>query len=193
CNNSKIDSLDVISKIVCAICKKCLISVNHVECLVNYVNDKKSRGRKHRANVSKSETQKAYRPKVSKSKNVGTRESLATPKPRKPRFLLRWSPTGQLFDSAGKLVAPSVNPRVKLTALMVIQICLWCIDSGCSKHMTGNLKLLINFVWKFMGTVRFGNDHVAAILGFGDLQQGNILITRVYFIEGLGHNLFSVG
>nr|GFA20286.1 integrase, catalytic region, zinc finger, CCHC-type, peptidase aspartic, catalytic [Tanacetum cinerariifolium] len=34
---------------------------------------------------------------------------------------------------------------------------------GCSKHMTGNLKLLINFVWKFMGTVRFGNDHVVAI------------------------------
>nr|GFC69607.1 retrovirus-related Pol polyprotein from transposon TNT 1-94 [Tanacetum cinerariifolium] len=66
-------------------------------------------------------------------------------------------------------------------------------SSGCSKHMTGNLKLLINFVWKFMETVRFGNDHVAAILGFGDLQWGNILITRVYFIEGLGHNLFSVG
>nr|GEY14993.1 retrovirus-related Pol polyprotein from transposon TNT 1-94 [Tanacetum cinerariifolium] len=75
----------------------------------------------------------------------------------------------------------------------VIQICLWCIDSGCSKHMTGNLKLLINFFWKFMGTVRFKNDHVAAILGFGDLQWGNILITRVYFVEGLGHNLFSVG
>nr|GEU56975.1 retrovirus-related Pol polyprotein from transposon TNT 1-94 [Tanacetum cinerariifolium] len=74
----------------------------------------------------------------------------------------------------------------------VIQICLWCVDSGCSKHMPGNLKLLINFVWKFMGTVRFGNDHVAVILGFSDLQWGNILITRVYFIEGLGHNLFSV-
>nr|GEV83424.1 integrase, catalytic region, zinc finger, CCHC-type, peptidase aspartic, catalytic [Tanacetum cinerariifolium] len=44
-----------------------------------------------------------------------------------------------------------------------------------------------------MGTVRFGNDHVAAILGFGDLQWRNILITRVYFAEGLGHNLFSVG
>nr|GFB47820.1 retrovirus-related Pol polyprotein from transposon TNT 1-94 [Tanacetum cinerariifolium] len=59
--------------------------------------------------------------------------------------------------------------------------------------MTENLKLLINFVWKFMGTVRFGNDHVAAILGFGDLQWGNILITMVYFTEGLGHNLFLVG
>nr|GEX51916.1 retrovirus-related Pol polyprotein from transposon TNT 1-94 [Tanacetum cinerariifolium] len=78
-----------------------------------------------------------------------------------------------------------------LSSKGVIQICLWCVDSGCSKHMTRNLKLLINFVWKFMGTVRFGNDHVAAILGFGDLQWGNILITRVYFIEGLGHNLFS--
>nr|GEX18447.1 retrovirus-related Pol polyprotein from transposon TNT 1-94 [Tanacetum cinerariifolium] len=75
----------------------------------------------------------------------------------------------------------------------VIHICLWCIDSGCSKHMTGNLKLLINFVWKFIGTVRFRNDHVAAILGFGDLQWGNVLITRVYFVKGLGHNLFSVG
>nr|GFB07677.1 retrovirus-related Pol polyprotein from transposon TNT 1-94 [Tanacetum cinerariifolium] len=59
--------------------------------------------------------------------------------------------------------------------------------------MTGNLKLLINFIWKFMGTVCFGNDHVDAILGFSDLQCGNILITRVYFVEGLGHNLFSVG
>nr|GFA72688.1 retrovirus-related Pol polyprotein from transposon TNT 1-94 [Tanacetum cinerariifolium] len=59
--------------------------------------------------------------------------------------------------------------------------------------MTGNLKLLINFVWKFIGTVRFGNDHVAAIMGFGDLQWGNILITRVYFVERLGHNLFLVG
>ncbi|GKB70287.1 hypothetical protein Tco_0931699 [Tanacetum coccineum] len=46
---------------------------------------------------------------------------------------------------------------------------------------------------KFMGTVRFGNDHIAAVLGYGDLQWGNILITRVYFIEGLGHILFSVG
>nr|GFA83612.1 retrovirus-related Pol polyprotein from transposon TNT 1-94 [Tanacetum cinerariifolium] len=37
------------------------------------------------------------------------------------------------------------------------------------------------------------NDHIAAIMGFGDLQWGNILITRVYFVKGLGHNLFSVG
>nr|GFA09095.1 retrovirus-related Pol polyprotein from transposon TNT 1-94 [Tanacetum cinerariifolium] len=134
--------------------------------------------KKQKAKVFVKEIQKKYQPKVKKPKQVGILERIATPKPRKPRFLLRWSPTGRLFDQDGKLV---------------IQICLWCVDSGCSKHMTGNLKLLINFVWKFMGTVRFENDHVAAILGFGDLQWGNILITGVYFVEGLGHNLFSVG
>nr|GFB35716.1 integrase, catalytic region, zinc finger, CCHC-type, peptidase aspartic, catalytic [Tanacetum cinerariifolium] len=85
------------------------------------------------------------------------------------------------------------QPRRNTKNDKVIQICLWCVDSGYSKHMIGNLKLFINFVWKFMGTVRFGNDHVAAILGFGDLQWGNIPISRVYFVEGLGHNLFSVG
>nr|GEU66971.1 retrovirus-related Pol polyprotein from transposon TNT 1-94 [Tanacetum cinerariifolium] len=46
---------------------------------------------------------------------------------------------------------------------------------------------------KFLGTVRFGNDHIAAILGYGDLKWGNITITRVYFVKGLGHNLFLVG
>nr|GEY10115.1 integrase, catalytic region, zinc finger, CCHC-type, peptidase aspartic, catalytic [Tanacetum cinerariifolium] len=58
--------------------------------------------------------------------------------------------------------------------------------------MSGNIKLLINFVGKFLGTVRFGNDHIAAILGCGDLKWGNITITRVYFVEGLGHSLVSV-
>nr|GEX02676.1 integrase, catalytic region, zinc finger, CCHC-type, peptidase aspartic, catalytic [Tanacetum cinerariifolium] len=150
CNNIKIDSQEVISNVACAMCSKCLISVNHDKCLCKYVNDKKSCGKNQKAKDSVKEIQKKYQPKIAKPKKVGTSESLATPKPRKPRFILRWSPTG-------------------------------------------NLKLLINFVWKFMGTVRFRNDHVAAILGFGDLQWGNILITRVYFVEGLGHNLFSVG
>nr|GFC46574.1 hypothetical protein [Tanacetum cinerariifolium] len=73
----------------------------------NLLLSKNNEHMKNKANVSKNETQKEYRPKVSKSKNVGTRKSLATPKPKKPRFLLRWSPTGKMFDQDGKLVAPS--------------------------------------------------------------------------------------
>ncbi|GJZ64261.1 hypothetical protein Tco_0620682 [Tanacetum coccineum] len=75
----------------------------------------------------------------------------------------------------------------------VVQIFLWIVDSGCSKHMTGDRSLLKNFIEKFMGTVRFGNDHFAAITGYGDYVQGNIMICHVYYVEGLGHNLFSVG
>nr|GEX27869.1 retrovirus-related Pol polyprotein from transposon TNT 1-94 [Tanacetum cinerariifolium] len=74
-----------------------------------------------------------------------------------------------------------------------IQLILFIVDSSCMKHMTGNLKLLCNFVEKFLGTVRFGNDQFAPILVYGDLVQGNITINRVYYVEGLIHNLFSVG
>ncbi|GKA89680.1 retrovirus-related pol polyprotein from transposon TNT 1-94 [Tanacetum coccineum] len=42
-------------------------------------------------------------------------------------------------------------------------------------------------------TVHFGNDQFAPILGYGDLIQGNVTIKRVYYVEGLNHNLFSVG
>nr|GEY05323.1 hypothetical protein [Tanacetum cinerariifolium] len=59
--------------------------------------------------------------------------------------------------------------------------------------MTGNLRLLINFVKKFLGTVNFRNDQIAPILGYGDLVQGAVTIKRVYYVEGLNHNLFSVG
>nr|GFA79859.1 retrovirus-related Pol polyprotein from transposon TNT 1-94 [Tanacetum cinerariifolium] len=59
--------------------------------------------------------------------------------------------------------------------------------------MTGNLKLLINFMEKFLGSVKFGNDQIAPILGYGDLVQGGVTIKRVYYVEGLNHNLFSVG
>ncbi|GJR70703.1 retrovirus-related pol polyprotein from transposon TNT 1-94 [Tanacetum coccineum] len=33
----------------------------------------------------------------------------------------------------------------------------------------------------------------AKIMGYGDYQIGNVTISRVYYVEGLGHNLFSVG
>nr|GEY85911.1 retrovirus-related Pol polyprotein from transposon TNT 1-94 [Tanacetum cinerariifolium] len=67
------------------------------------------------------------------------------------------------------------------------------LDSGCSKHMTEDRSQLINFVQKFLGTVKFRNDHVVKIIGYGDYKIGNVTILRVDFVEGLGHNFFSVG
>nr|GEV33194.1 reverse transcriptase domain-containing protein [Tanacetum cinerariifolium] len=34
----------------------------------------------------------------------------------------------------------------------IVQLIIFIVDSGCTKHMTGNLKLLCNFVEKFLGT-----------------------------------------
>ncbi|GJW35258.1 retrovirus-related pol polyprotein from transposon TNT 1-94 [Tanacetum coccineum] len=59
--------------------------------------------------------------------------------------------------------------------------------------MTGHRDKLINFVSKIFRMVQYGNDHFAAIMGYEDLQMGNILISRVYYVKGLGHNLFSIG
>jgi len=59
--------------------------------------------------------------------------------------------------------------------------------------MTGDRSKLINYVDKFIGAVRFGNDEFAKIVGYGDYKLGDTVITRVYYVEGLKHNLFSVG
>ncbi|GKE32570.1 retrovirus-related pol polyprotein from transposon TNT 1-94 [Tanacetum coccineum] len=44
----------------------------------------------------------------------------------------------------------------------------------------------------FCGIFRFGNDQIAKIMGYEDYQLGNVTISWVYYVEGLGHNLFSV-
>nr|GEZ33702.1 integrase, catalytic region, zinc finger, CCHC-type, peptidase aspartic, catalytic [Tanacetum cinerariifolium] len=77
--------------------------------------------------------------------------------------------------------------------LEIIHLILFIVDYRCTKHMTGNLKLLCNFIEKFLETVHFGNDQFAPILGYADLVQENVTINRVYYVEGLNHNLFSVG
>nr|GEW19259.1 hypothetical protein [Tanacetum cinerariifolium] len=84
----------------------------------------------------------------------------------------------------------STNPVSKSK---VVQIVLWYLDSGCSKHMTRDRSQLTNFVNKFLGTVKFENDHVAKIMGYADYQIEDVTISRVYYVEGLRHNLFSVG
>ncbi|GJV53176.1 hypothetical protein Tco_1448917 [Tanacetum coccineum] len=40
---------------------------------------------------------------------------------------------------------------------IVVQIVLWYLDSGCSKHITGNRSQLMNFISKFLGTVSIRN------------------------------------
>nr|GEZ76023.1 integrase, catalytic region, zinc finger, CCHC-type, peptidase aspartic, catalytic [Tanacetum cinerariifolium] len=63
-------------------------------------------------------------------------------------------------------------------AKVVVEIVLWYLDSGCSKHITRDRSRLLNFVKKFIGTVRFGNGHFGAIMGYGDYVVGESVISR---------------
>nr|GFA39240.1 retrovirus-related Pol polyprotein from transposon TNT 1-94 [Tanacetum cinerariifolium] len=98
-----------------------------------------------------------------------------------PRTMHKWLPKLQ----------PLAEPVAKWFP-RIVQICLWIIDLGCSKHMTGNRALLTSFVEKFLGTVRFGNNDFAVLARYGDVVIRSMSIKKVYYVEGLEHNLFSV-
>nr|GEV07070.1 retrovirus-related Pol polyprotein from transposon TNT 1-94 [Tanacetum cinerariifolium] len=100
-----------------------------------------------------------------------------------------------IFDDVNVRISPvSKMPFRKkpCDSMHIVQIFLWIINSGCSKHMIGNRALLMNFVENFLGTVRFGNNDFAVIAGYGNVVIGSMSIKKVYYVEGLGHNLFSV-
>ncbi|GJS11957.1 retrovirus-related pol polyprotein from transposon TNT 1-94, partial [Tanacetum coccineum] len=78
-----------------------------------------------------------------------------------------WKETSKLFANVGKKFA--LGEQCPLTKLPV---------KCCSKHMTGNRSKLKNFVEKFIRTVRFGNDHFGAIMGYGDYVYGDSVISR---------------
>nr|GFA50419.1 hypothetical protein [Tanacetum cinerariifolium] len=182
---------NVDSDLKCASRNSCLLSDNDDTCVVAY---------KNYVNASK------------KSKSVKTPVKRKVWKTTRKVFKSVghiWKPTGRIFTLVGNVClliriatptivpprepTPIVNSTDKPVVTLVVKIVLWYLDSGCSKHMTGDRSQLVNFVQKFLGTVKFGNCHVAKIMGYGDYQIGNVTISQVYYVEGLGHNLFSVG
>ncbi|GJZ33986.1 hypothetical protein Tco_0579422 [Tanacetum coccineum] len=90
CNNIKLAIRNEKSEVICATCKQCLITANHDDCVLQYVNGMKSRKKNQSANVSKSANQKKHKAQVWKPKNVGSKERFASPKPSKPRSCLRY-------------------------------------------------------------------------------------------------------
>nr|GEW23240.1 hypothetical protein [Tanacetum cinerariifolium] len=84
-----------------------------------------------------------------------------------------WKPTGKVFTKTGYTWRPTSQ-----NFTMVVQTFLWYLDSGCSKHMTGDHSQLTNFVNKFLRTVKFENDHLAKIMGYRDYHIGNVTISK---------------
>ncbi|GJY21768.1 retrovirus-related pol polyprotein from transposon TNT 1-94, partial [Tanacetum coccineum] len=103
----------------------------------------------------------------------------------------QWKPTGRLLPLGRQcpLVRSTALKSDCLPADPQEPIAPIAYNLACTNQPDPNCNWGSNFI----GTVRFGNDHFGAIMGYGDYVIGDSVISRVYYVEGLGHNLFSVG
>ncbi|KAJ9566452.1 hypothetical protein OSB04_002418 [Centaurea solstitialis] len=69
---------------------------------------------------------------------------------------------------------------------------IWYLDSGCSKHMTGNKHVLIDFKEEAGPSVKFGGEGRGITRGYGTLTNGKTTFRKVSYVEGLTHNLLSI-
>ncbi|GJU59555.1 retrovirus-related pol polyprotein from transposon TNT 1-94 [Tanacetum coccineum] len=161
---------------VCVTCGKCLLNHNHDMCVLHYINGVNSRTK-----------MPMVVPISTREPKQTVNQSTATPLKRtitvestnqKPRSKLR-----KQYEQISKTCKWWYSHRDNF-----VHRRLWVLKAHDGKSQASKI-----FVDKFLGTVKFRNDQIAPILGYGDLVQGNITIKRIYYVEGLNHNLFSVG
>ncbi|GKA35473.1 integrase, catalytic region, zinc finger, CCHC-type containing protein, partial [Tanacetum coccineum] len=156
------------AKALCSVCNECLFDANHAMCLIDHVNNMivlaKSASKKNKK-------RKELKPIGKVFNSVG----------------YKWKPTGRTFTLVGNACSLTSKPEVakSITANRMEPD----TSRGSDTSVAPSSSSLIDC--KF--TVKFGNDQVAKIMGYGDYQIGNITISRVYYVEGLGHNIFLVG
>nr|GEU40360.1 integrase, catalytic region, zinc finger, CCHC-type, peptidase aspartic, catalytic [Tanacetum cinerariifolium] len=104
----------------------------------------------------------------------------------------QWKPTGRTFTLGTRNARPKVVPITLWKPMgRIIPLGGQCPLVRPTTSTSG-LMVTANFVKKFIGTLRFENDHFGAIMSFGEYVIGDSVISSVYYVEGLGHNLFSV-
>ncbi|GJU45271.1 integrase, catalytic region, zinc finger, CCHC-type containing protein [Tanacetum coccineum] len=205
-SNDSLKSRSSNVNVVCATCGKCVFNSNHDACVSKYLNEVNSRTKTPKVVPISSRKPKSQANKSVATPSKKTVASESTTQKSKSYYRMLYKKTSKAWKwwieqqcPLGYTWVPKIKtkwvPKVRNENVQkrIFQLNLFIIDFGCTKHMTGNLTLLCNFVEKYLGTVHFGNDQFAPILGYGDLVQGNITINRVYYVEGLNHNLFLIG
>ncbi|GJR40886.1 integrase, catalytic region, zinc finger, CCHC-type containing protein [Tanacetum coccineum] len=212
--NVQHSKLNANSKLLCVKCNGCMLFDNHDLCVLDFINNVNARVKSK--SVKKSSKRKIWKPtgkvftnigyiwrptgrtftivgnacpltRITTTTEVTLRKPYAleteTPKPvitlvysRKPRKFK----TNVLISKSKVLKSISANKKEpsKSWGSIVSDVPSSSLDECMSSKLF---------------SVKFRNDHVAKILGYGDYQIGNVTISRVYYVEGLGHNLFSVG
>ncbi|GJV95945.1 hypothetical protein Tco_1547522 [Tanacetum coccineum] len=169
--NVQHSKLNANSKLLCVKCNGCMLSNNHDLCVLDFINDETS--------VEPHYSRKMPFPltRITTTAEVPLRKPTAlesdTPKPvvtlvysRKPK--------------KSKTNVPVSKPKI-----------IKSISANKKEPSKSWGSIVSDVPSSSLDECR--NDHVAKILGYGDYQIGNVTISRVYYVEGLGHNLFSVG
>nr|GEX04272.1 hypothetical protein [Tanacetum cinerariifolium] len=200
--------LNMNSDLQCVTCNGCLFFDNHDSCVLDFINNVNARVKSK--SFKKTTRRKIWKPTGKVFTNIGyiwrptsrtfTIVGNACPLTRitTPAVVPLRKPIALESNTPKPMVTLvySQKPKAYRNNVLMNAGCLNCslvFGLGCSKHMTRDHSQLTNFVDKFLGMVKFGNDHVAKIMGYGDYQIGNVTILRVYFVDELGHNLFFVG
>ncbi|GJZ50624.1 retrovirus-related pol polyprotein from transposon TNT 1-94 [Tanacetum coccineum] len=204
-NNVKHSLLNVKSKPICATCKKSMFDGVYDMCILDFVENVNSRAK----SAKKHKKQNIWKPTSHVFTGVGL-----TWKPTGRTFTIVDNSCPLTRITSANIVPPkkttshsveTQKPKLKVYSKKPKNI----KNVGSSKkakivesknanysepnHAWGSNATDIPSSSSLVMTVRFGNDHIARIMRYGDYQLGNVTISRVYYVEGLGHNLLSVG
>ncbi|GJX60321.1 retrovirus-related pol polyprotein from transposon TNT 1-94 [Tanacetum coccineum] len=206
--------LNANSELKCVKCNGCMLSDNHDLCVLDYINNVNARAKSKSA--KKQTKRKVWKPTGKMFTTIGyiwrptgrtftivgnacplTRITTTTEAPlRKPVVL-----DNETSKPAVTLVY-SRKPRNSKTNVPVSKSKVLQSVSANKKEPSKSWGSIISDVPSSslnecrsskLSSIKFGNDHMAKILRNGDYQIGNVTISRVYYVKGLGHNLFSVG
>ncbi|GJY77438.1 retrovirus-related pol polyprotein from transposon TNT 1-94 [Tanacetum coccineum] len=212
--NVQHSKLNANSELKCVKCNGCMLSDNHDLCVLDFINNVNARVKSK--SVKKSSKKKVWKPTGKVFTNIGyiwrptgrtftivgnacplTRITTTTEVPlRKPTALENETPKPVVT------LVYSRKPRKFKTNVPVSKSKVLKSVPANKKEPSQSWGSIVSDVPSSsldecrsskLFSVKFKNDHVAKILGYGDYQIGNVTISRVYYVEGLGHNLFSVG
>ncbi|GJT03660.1 retrovirus-related pol polyprotein from transposon TNT 1-94 [Tanacetum coccineum] len=184
-------------------CNGCILYDNHDLCVLNFINDVNARAKSK--SVKKSSKRKVWKPTGKVFTKIG----------------YTWRPTGRTFTIVGNAcpltrittttevpfrkptdleidtskpevtLVYSRKPRKSKTNVPVSKPKIIKSISANNKEPSKSWRSIVSDV-PSSSIDECRNDHVAKIMGYADYQMGNVRILRVYYVEGLGHNLFFV-
>ncbi|GJR75614.1 hypothetical protein Tco_0087979 [Tanacetum coccineum] len=195
------------SEILCATCNKSMFDGVHDKCLLDLVQN----GNKRTKSAKKHKKQNIWKPTGHVFTEVGFNW-----KPKGRTFTIVGNLCPLTRFASTNIVPPKQTtshsdeiqkPEIKLYSRKPKNVrnigsskIAKIVESKNANHLEPNqiwgstaIDISSSSSLVMTGTVRFRNDQIARIMRYGNYQLGNVIISRVYYVEGLGHNLFSVG